>query len=283
MSATQLKEAATGQVAARAEPKDIAGMLSSPKMKQQMALAMPKHMTADRMMRIALTEVRKVPALGQCNIESFMGAIMQCAQLGLEPGSALGHAYLLPFGNGKARDGKANCQLIIGYRGMIDLARRSGQIVSLTARTVHENDTFKYEFGLEETMQHIPADGDRGKMTHVYAVAKLKGGGVQFDVMSRADVDKVRSTSKAGANGPWVTHFEEMAKKTAIRRLFKYLPVSIEIQQAVTLDERAEAGIDQDNASVLTGDYSVVDDQQEAGEQVDQAAGEITQPEVNME
>lgn len=283
MSATQLKEAATGQVAARAEPKDIAGMLSSPKMKQQMALAMPKHMTADRMMRIALTEVRKVPALGQCNIESFMGAIMQCAQLGLEPGSALGHAYLLPFGNGKAKDGKSNCQLIIGYRGMIDLARRSGQIVSLTARTVHENDAFKYEFGLEETMHHVPADGDRGKMTHVYAVAKLKGGGVQFDVMSRADVDKVRSTSKAGTNGPWVTHFEEMAKKTVIRRLFKYLPVSIEIQQAVTLDERAEAGIDQDNASVLTGDYSVIDDQQETGEQVDTETGEISQQEVNME
>ena len=283
MSATQLKEAATGQVAARAEPKDIAGMLSSPKMKQQMALAMPKHMTADRMMRIALTEVRKVPALGQCNIESFMGAIMQCAQLGLEPGSALGHAYLLPFGNGKAKDGKSNCQLIIGYRGMIDLARRSGQIVSLTARTVHENDAFKYEFGLEEAMHHVPADGDRGKMTHVYAVAKLKGGGVQFDVMSRADVDKVRATSKAGANGPWVTHFEEMAKKTVIRRLFKYLPVSIEIQQAVTLDERAEAGIDQDNASVLTGDYSVIDDQQEAGQQVDTETGEISQQEVNME
>lgn len=283
MTTTQLKEAATGQVAARTEPKDIAGMLSSAKMKQQMALAMPKHMTADRMMRIALTEVRKVPALGQCNIESFMGAIMQCAQLGLEPGSALGHAYLLPFGNGKAKDGKSNCQLIIGYRGMIDLARRSGQIVSLTARTVHENDTFKYEFGLEETMHHVPADGDRGKMTHVYAVAKLKGGGVQFDVMSRVDVDKVRSTSKAGANGPWVTHFEEMAKKTVIRRLFKYLPVSIEIQQAVTLDERAEAGIDQDNASVLTGDYSVIDDQQEAGEQVDTETGEISQQEVNME
>jgi recombination protein RecT len=283
MSANQLKEAATGQVATRAEPKDIAGMLSSPKMKQQMALAMPKHMTADRMMRIALTEVRKVPALGQCNIESFMGSIMQCAQLGLEPGSALGHAYLLPFGNGKAKDGKSNCQLIIGYRGMIDLARRSGQIISLTARTVHENDTFKYEFGLEETMQHIPADGDRGKMTHVYAVAKLKGGGVQFDVMSRADVDKVRASSKAGTNGPWVTHYDEMGKKTVIRRLFKYLPVSIEIQQAITLDERAEAGIDQDNASVLTGDYSVVDEQQEAGEKIYTDTGEISQQEVNME
>ena len=278
MSANQLREAATGQVAQSTAPKDIAALMSSPKVKQQMALAMPKHMTADRMMRIALTEIRKVPALGKCNVESFMGSIMQCAQLGLEPGSALGHAYLLPFGSGKASDGKANCQLIIGYRGMIDLARRSGQIVSLTARTVHENDTFAYEFGLEETMTHKPAEGERGKITHVYAVAKLKGGGIQFDVMSKADVDKVKSQSKAGSSGPWVTHYDEMAKKTVIRRLFKYLPVSIEMQTAVSLDERAEANIDQDNAAALTGEYSVLEgttgDQPEA-ERVDEKTGEI--------
>lgn len=285
MSANALKQAATGQVAAPQAPKDIAALMSSPKVKAQMALAMPKHMTADRMMRIALTEIRKVPALGKCNIESFMGAIMQCAQLGLEPGSALGHAYLLPFGSGKASDGKANCQLIIGYRGMIDLARRSGQIVSLTARAVHENDVFSYEFGLDEVMTHKPADGERGKLTHVYAVAKLKDGGIQFDVMSKAEVDKVRSGSKAGNNGPWVTHYDEMAKKTVIRRLFKYLPVSIEIQRAVTLDERADANLDQDNASVLTGDYTVLDDAQP--EQVNTDTGEITQDQAeeipNME
>lgn len=285
MSANQLKQAAGGQVANTRQPSDIASLMSSPKVKAQMALAMPKHMTADRMMRIALTEVRKVPALGKCNVESFMGSIMQCAQLGLEPGSALGHAYLLPFGNGKASDGKANCQLIIGYRGMIDLARRSGQIVSLTARTVHANDEFRYEFGLEETMTHKPAEGERGPMTHVYAVAKLKGGGVQFDVMSRADVDAVKKQSKAGTNGPWVSHYDEMAKKTVIRRLFKYLPVSIEMQTAVSLDERAEAGIDQDNASALTGEYQVLDDQplDDAPDNVNTETGEIKDAEPEQE
>ena len=282
MSATQLKEAATGQLQQSQAPKDIAGLMSSPKVKAQMALAMPKHMTADRMMRIALTEIRKVPALAKCNVESFMGAIMQCAQLGLEPGGALGHAYLLPFGSGKAADGKANCQLIIGYRGMLDLARRSGQIISITARTVHENDQFSYEFGLDETLKHKPADGERGKLIYVYAVAKLQGGGLQFDVMSKADVDKVKSQSKAGSNGPWVTHYDEMAKKTVIRRLFKYLPVSIEIQTAVSLDERAEAGIDQDNASALTGEFSVISEGLDDQPNVDKDTGEIKEPAVDL-
>jgi len=288
MSTQQLRQAAQGgQVSNQqsADPKSIMGLMASPAIKQQMALALPKHMTADRLMRIAMTEVRKTPALGKCNVQSFMGAIMQCAQLGIEPGAALGHAYLLPFGNGKASDGLANCQLIIGYRGMIDLARRSGQIVSLNARSVHANDEFNYTYGLDETLTHVPASGDRGDLTHVYAVAKLKGGGIQFEVMSKADVLKVKASSKAGNNGPWVSHFDEMAKKTVIRRLFKYLPVSIEMTQAVVLDEKADAGIDQDNTGVLTGEFSHVPD-----EQVDTVTGEITQqdqhqeePEVNME
>lgn len=278
MSSNQLRQAATGSVTQQqnAAPKSIMEMMASASVKQQMALAMPKHMTADRLMRIALTEVRKVPALGKCNVQSFMGAIMQCAQLGIEPGAALGHAYLLPFGNGKASDGLANCQLIIGYRGMIDLARRSGQIVSLTARSVHANDTFSYAYGLDETLEHVPATGDRGDLTHVYAVAKLKGGGIQFEVMSKADVMKVKASSKAGNNGPWVSHFDEMAKKTVIRRLFKYLPVSIEMTQAVVLDEKADAGIDQDNASALTGEYSYI---QEGDDQVNTSTGEITHEE----
>jgi recombination protein RecT len=282
MSTNQLRQAATGNVAQQqnAAPKSIMELMASASVKNQMALAMPKHMTADRLMRIALTEVRKVPALGRCNVQSFMGAIMQCAQLGIEPGAALGHAYLLPFGNGKASDGLANCQLIIGYRGMIDLARRSGQIISLTARTVHANDTFSYAYGLDETLEHVPATGDRGDLTHVYAVAKLKGGGIQFEVMSKADVLKVKASSKAGNNGPWVSHFDEMAKKTVIRRLFKYLPVSIEMTQAVVLDEKADAGIDQDNASALTGEYSYV---QDGDDQVNTGTGEITQQDSEPE
>ncbi|WP_273430532.1 recombination protein RecT [Chitinibacter tainanensis] len=253
------------------KPKTLAGLLTDPKIKQQMALALPKHLNADRLARIALTEIRKVPALAACNQESFLGSIMQCAQLGLEPGNALGHVYLLPFGNGKAKDGLANVQLIIGYRGMIDLARRSGQIISISAHTVHQNDEFRYQLGLAPDIHHIPASGERGKMTHVYAVAKLKDGGVQFEVMSNYDVEQVRKTSKASGNGPWVSHFDEMAKKTVIRRLFKYLPVSIEMQTAVGLDEQGERGR-QDNAAVLTGEYSVVEDDAPV---IDQETGEI--------
>lgn len=228
----------------------VIDVVRSKKFQAQMALALPKSMTADRLTRIVMTECRKAPALLKCAPESFYGAVLQCAALGLEPGSALGHCYLLPFGNGKDRSGRPNAQLIIGYRGMIDLARRSGQIISLQAWTVHAQDTFNYQLGLDPDIQHVPAStADRGPVTHVYAVAKLKGGGIQFEVMSRAEIEKVRSTSKAGNTGPWASHWEEMAKKSVIRRLFKYLPVSIEAVRAVEIDEktdRGEATTDQD-------------------------------------
>ncbi len=221
----------------------VIDVVRSKKFQAQMALALPKSMTADRLTRIVMTECRKAPALLKCAPESFYGAVLQCAALGLEPGSALGHCYLLPFGNGKDKAGRPNAQLIIGYRGMIDLARRSGQIVSLSAYCVHEQDTFNYKLGLDPDIEHIPASvADRGKVTHVYAVAKLKGGGVQFEVMSRAEIEAVRKTSKAGTSGPWSSHWDEMAKKTVIRRLFKYLPVSIEAVRAVEIDEKSDRG-----------------------------------------
>ena len=257
---TKLAAAINRAPSTEQRPQTIAGLMADPKIKAQMALALPKHMTSDRLARIALTEIRKVPTLAKCDQTSFLGAIMQCAQLGLEPGGALGHAYLLPFENRKK--GITEVQFIVGYRGMIDLARRSGQIVSLTARTVHENDEFSYQYGLSEDLKHVPATGERGALQYVYAVAKLKDGGVQFEVMSRSDVDKVRAQSKAGNYGPWQTHYDEMAKKTVIRRLFKYLPVSIELATAVTMDEKADAGVDQDNSAILTGEYSTVDESQ---------------------
>lgn len=242
--------AQTAVVQAAKNPTTLLGMIRQPNFQKQMALAMPKSMTPDRLTRIVMAECRKTPALLKCAPESFYGAVLQCAALGLEPGSALGHCYLLPFGNGKDKQGRPNAQLIIGYRGMIDLARRSGQIVSLQAYCVHEQDTFNYKLGLDPDIEHIPASvADRGKVTHVYAVAKLKGGGVQFEVMSRAEIEKVRTSSKAGNSGPWSSHWEEMAKKTVIRRLFKYLPVSIEAVRAVEIDEktdRGEATTDQD-------------------------------------
>lgn len=247
----------TGKQVRPKTPTDtLAAMLSSPSMKKQFQAALPKHMTADRLARIVTTEIRKTPALVKCDQSSFLGAVIQCAQLGLEPGNSLGHAYLLPYGS--------QVQLIIGYRGMIDLARRSGQIISLSARAVHEHDEFSYQLGLHEDLIHKPFEGEHpGEITHVYAVAKLRDGGVQFEVMSKAQVLAVQAQSKAGKSGPWVSHWEEMAKKTVIRRLFKYLPVSVEIQRAVKLDEAAEAGVSQEHEFAFDGDYEVVEEQSE--------------------
>jgi recombination protein RecT len=266
MSTQALKAAATGQEITEhhEKPKTIAALLIDPQIKQQMALALPRHVTADRLARIALTEVRKNPKLAQCDQTSFLGAVMQCAALGLEPGGALGHCYLIPFENRRAN--RTDVQFIVGYRGMIDLARRSGQIVSLEARAVYAKDKFEVELGLDSRIVHKPDwdAEDRGDITFVYAVAKLRDGGIQFDVMSRREIERVRNASagyrvaEATAkkynktpDSPWHSHFEEMAKKTVVRRLFKYLPVSIEIQRAVGLDEQAEIGITQDSPLMI--------------------------------
>lgn len=295
---THMASTAAGtDVAKRSEkPQTIAGLLTDPKIKAQMALALPKHVTADRLARIALTEVRKVPKLAQCDQTSFLGAIMQCAALGLEPGGALGHCYLVPFENRRAN--RVEVQFIIGYRGMLDLARRSGQIVSLEARAVYEKDHFEVELGLDSKIVHKPnwQAADRGKLTFVYAVAKLKDGGVQFEVMSRAEIEHIRNNSQGykaaeatarkynkDPSSPWHDHFEPMALKTVIRRLFKYLPVSIEIQRAVGLDEQAEAGLPQDNPLTIEGDYTIQSGDDESGDALAEESGAagITTQEVH--
>jgi recombination protein RecT len=130
MTAAAVRAAVTN---VKQQPKrDVVALLTTPATLQQMQRALPSHLTAERMARIALTEVRRVPKLALCDQNSFMGAIMTCCQLGLEPGSALGHAYLIPFENTKKRI--VEVQLILGYKGMIDLARRSGQIRSMRSR-----------------------------------------------------------------------------------------------------------------------------------------------------
>jgi len=221
-----------------ANQKTVVGLIEQ--MKSEIARCLPKHLTPDRMARIAMTELRKNPKLQECEPLSFIASIMQAAQLGLEPG-ILGSCYLIPFWNSKL--GKFECTFMPGYRGFLDLARRSGQIISLVARSVFSNDEFHYQFGLKEDITHKPCVGERGELVAVYAVAILRDGGHQFDVMSKAEIDAVRETSKSKDAGPWVTHYEEMAKKTVLRRLFKWLPCSVEMQKAVSLDELHEAGI----------------------------------------
>jgi recombination protein RecT len=269
---TSISNIKSGNVAKTPVDK-VAALLASPSMQAQIKAALPRHMTPERLARIVTTEIRKVPKLAECTPVSFFGAVIQCAQLGLEPGNALGHAYLLPYGR--------DVQLIIGYRGMIDLARRSGQIVSIDARAVYEGDRFECRLGLDPHIEHEPdwsnPNRTKGeKLQFVYAVAKLKDGGIQFDVMSRAEVEGIRSRSKAGNNGPWKTDYQAMALKTVVRRLFKFLPVSIEMQTAVGIDERAEMGLPQDNNAVIDGNFTEVDDEQRYGEEIDRSTGEIT-------
>lgn len=203
--------------------------------------ALPKHMNAERLTRIALTVIRTNPLLKQCTLPSLAGAIMQAAMLGLEPGM-LGHCYLLPFRNNKTNEYEV--QFIIGYKGMIDLARRSGEIESIIAREVCENDHFRFELGLDETIEHrYDLKAERGKPYAYYAVAKFKDGGHTMMVMSKSDVEKHRQRSKAKNNGPWMTDYDEMAKKTCIRAMFKYLPISVEAASAIANDEGAVKGV----------------------------------------
>ena len=243
---SQLKQA----LAPQSQQTDIAALLRDPKLQRQMALALPKHISAERLARVALTELRRNPQLARCDQSSFLGSLMICAQLGVEPGGPLGHAWIVPFRNGKT--GKIEAQFILGYRGMIDLARRSGLIVSIEARAVYECDTFECRFGLDSDLKHVPdwdnpARGNPEKLRFAYAVAKLKDGGVQFVVLSRRDIEAARAASKAAATGPWSTHYEQMAVKTAVRQLFKWVPTSIELATAIEQDERAELGLPQEN------------------------------------
>lgn len=203
-----------------------------------MAVA-PKHLSGERMYQLTISTINREPKLGQCDVASLLGCVMKCSALGLEPSAVdgLGRAYILPFRN----KGRMEATFVLGYKGMLDLARRSGQLRDISARAVYEGDDFDFAFGLDEHLSHRPMATDKipAKLTHVYMVAHFTDGGHYMDVMTRADVEAVRKRSKSPGNGPWVTDYEAMAKKTVIRRAFPYLPVSVEAQEAATADDRS--------------------------------------------
>lgn len=216
-------------------PKTIEDYLKQ--MAPAMEEALPKHLSVDRLTRLTMTVIRTTPELRQANPASLLGAVMQAAQLGLEPG-LLGHCYLLPFKNNKA--GTTDVQFIVGYKGMIDLARRSGHIESISSHAVYENDEFEYELGLHPKLRHVPdMTGNRGEFIGAYAIAKFKDGGYQMEFMPKAEIEKRRTSSPGGRSkySPWNNWYEEMAKKTVLRHMWKYLPISVEIQQATAYDE----------------------------------------------
>lgn len=225
---------------------DFRGALEQ--LKPQLAMALPTHVKADRILRILMTTVQRTPKLLDCTRETLFGAIMQASQLGLEPDGVLGQAYLVPYNNRKK--GTVECQLIPGYKGLIKLAYQSGEVVSIRARVVREKDKFSYAYGLNERLEHEPHRGaDAGALVAVYAVAKTKGDSEpQFLVMEKHEVDEVRDRSRASNDGPWVTDYPEMAKKTVLRRLCKLLPASVEkdnLAKALQLAEAEEAGMPQ--------------------------------------
>lgn len=219
-------------------------------MKGQIQRALPSHIKLDRFIRTALTAVRQNPALATCSKESFLSALMMASQLGIEP-NVLGGCYFVPYGK--------ECQFLIGYRGMIDIARRTGQIQSIYAECIYEHDTYEVELGLERKLIHKPLlEGDRGKVIYTYAVAHYKDGGYDFVILAESEIDKIKKSSKSAnsAYSPWSNFPDEMRKKTCIRRLFKILPVSPEIVSSI---ERNDETVKKEISADMTIDVDAVE------------------------
>lgn len=223
-------------------------------MKGQWQLALPEHVTVERFTRNLLTAVQEEPKLLECDRRTLWKAAMTAAQLGLIVGKALGQFWIVPFNNKKR--GYLEAVPIPGYRGYITLARNSGEVETLSAYEVCEKDEFDYELGLDPKLIHRPAKGDRGELTYVYCVVRYKDGGWHVEVMSRADVDRIRARAKARDDGPWVTDYMMMARKTVIRRAAHYLPLSVQRLAALdrAIEEGRKATIDLEGGTVIEHD-----------------------------
>lgn len=218
-------------------------------MEGEIKKALPSVITPERFTRMVLSAISVNPKLGSCTPNSFLGAMMSAAQLGLEPNTPLGQAYILPYQN----KGVMEAQFQIGYKGLIDLAYRSGEVEVVQSHIVYENDTFECEYGLDPKLTHKPADSNRGNPVKVYAVFKTKSGGYGFEVMSMDDVrNHAEKYSKAYGSSfsPWKTSFEEMAKKTVLKKVLKYAPLKSDFVRAVTQDESIKKEISEDMYSV---------------------------------
>lgn len=207
--------------------------------------ALPSVMTPERFTRIVMTALSTTPELNECTPQSFLGAMMTAAQLGLEPNTPLGQAYLIPYKN----KGVLEAQFQIGYKGLIDLAYRSGEVELVQAQCVYEGDEIVYQFGLEPKLVHIPADHNRGALSKVYALFKTKSGGFGFEVMNVEEIKehaKKYSKSYGSAYSPWTKNFEEMAKKTVLKKCLKYAPLKSEFARGISSDETIKTAVDAD-------------------------------------
>lgn len=233
-------------------------------MQGEIARALPSVMTPERFTRITLSALSTNPKLAACDPKSFLGAMMTAAQLGVEPNTPLGQAYLIPYGR--------QCQFQLGYKGLLDLAYRSGEVSIIQAQTVYKNDEFEYEYGLEPKLKHIPAKADRGEPVFFYAMFKMKDGGYGFEVDSIDNIrDFAKKKSKTYGSGPWQTDFEAMAKKTVLKRVLKYAPLKSDFVREIAQDETVKTQIDEDmtfvpDESVIDADFEEITVDRETGE-----------------
>lgn len=218
-------------------------------MQDEIKKALPSVITGERFTRMVLTTLSSNPQLQQCTPKSFLGAMMQAAQLGLEPNTPLGQAYLIPYKN----KGILECQFQLGYKGLIDLVYRSGEVTIVQAHVVHENDSFEYELGLDPTLKHTPAKANRGNPVYYYAIFKTKSGGYGFNVMSIEDVQnhaRKYSQSFSSSFSPWAKSFDEMAKKTVLKQCLKYAPIKTDFVRALSTDETIKSTLSDSMAEV---------------------------------
>lgn len=223
----------------------------------QLQAVMPKGFKAERLVQMAVAAYSRTPKLAQCSNTSILSCCLQCATLGLEPSAVdgLGRAYILPYWNKNTKSYEA--QFMLGKNGMIELARRSGEVKSIRTQCVYDDDDFEYwedESGVHFSYRpNLDSVHDAEHMRLVFLSCHLKDGGLVLLVMSKPEVDAVRRRSQASSNGPWVTDFEAMAEKTVIRRAFNrgMLPRSVEVANAVAHDESTPVVIDSDGYEVF--------------------------------
>jgi len=217
------------------------------RMEDQFRMAAPRGIEAKQLVRDALTAIRQNPELMECDPKTVLGGLMTMAQLGLRVG-VLGHGWLLPFRDWKTKTKQA--QLIIGYQGLVELAYRSNKIKSLAARTVHQNDHFVIEYGVEEKLEHRPAPGDRGPVVGYYAVVRFLPDGHSFYHMTKAEAEVYRDRyamakkSSGEVVGPWKSEFDGMAKKTCVRQLAKFMPKGTDLSVALMIDDAVRVDLD---------------------------------------
>jgi recombination protein RecT len=227
-----MNETAAKPLAKQNAKPSIRDFLQSQEFQKQAMLALPKNANYVRFARSALTATFTNPKLLDCTQSSFLNSLMRLAQAGLEPDGR--RAHLIPRKN---KDGTVHCTLLIDYKGIAEQARRNGDVAYIHCDVVCDNDLFEYRFGTGAKLEHVPAAGDRGNVWCAYAFVRLKDGTEEFDVMSTEEVDKVRRRSPAADDGPWVTDWREMAKKTVFRRLSKLLTLSPELVELLEHDE----------------------------------------------